>query len=76
MKRIGTVVAVVVAALAAVPVAGAGNDAAQSKPQITTQVVGVQVAKVQRAQASVAMQRHLVQVSAAKRVSVQRVRAR
>ncbi|HET9436661.1 MAG TPA: hypothetical protein VFO64_00550 [Gaiellaceae bacterium] len=76
MKRIATAVAVATAALTAVPVAGAGNDAARSKPQLTAQVVDVQVAKVQRAKAAVSLQRHLVQVAYANRLTVQRVRVR
>lgn len=75
MKRIATVGAVV-AVFAAVPaVAAAGNDA-QVKPQVTAQVVDVQVAKVQRAQAAVSVQRHLVQVAHAKRFSLIRVHVR
>lgn len=67
MKRIATAIAVLATAGTAVPVAAAGNDAAQSRPQITAQVVGVQAAKVQRAQAAISLQRHLVQVAQAKR---------
>ena len=70
MKRIATIGAVVTAFAVAPAVAAGGNVAAQSKPQVTTQVVGVQVAKVQRAQAAITAQRHLVQVAQAKRVSL------
>ncbi len=77
MKRIVTVGAVVAAFAVAPAAATAGNVAAQSKPQVTTQVVrtqlvGVQVAKVQRAKAAVALQRHLVQVAHANRISLRR----
>jgi hypothetical protein len=70
MKRIATIGAVVTAFAVAPAVASAGNVAAQSKPQVKAQVVGVQIAKVQRAQAAVSMQRHLVQVAQAKRISL------
>ena len=70
MKRIATIGAIVTAFAVAPSVAAAGNVAAQSKPQVTAQVVGVQVAKVQRAQAAVSVQRHLVQVAQAKRISL------
>jgi hypothetical protein len=75
MKRIATIAVVVAAAAVAVPTATAQNRA-QVKPQITAQVVGVQVAKVQRAQAAVSLQRHLVQVAHAKRFSLQRTSIR
>lgn len=76
MKRIATIAAVLTAAAVAAPVAAAGNDAAQSKPQVTAQVVDIQVSKVQRAQAAVTVKRHLIQVSKAKRFSVLRMNAR
>jgi hypothetical protein len=66
---------VVTAAAVVVPTATAQNRA-QVKPQVTAQVVGIQVAKVQRAQAAVSLQRHLVQVAQAKRVSVLRAQLR
>ena len=75
MKRIATIAAVLVAAAVAVPTATAQNRP-QVKPQITAQVVGVQVAKVQRAQAAVSLQRHLVQIAYAKRFSAQRTPVR
>jgi hypothetical protein len=62
MKRIATVGAVITAFAAAPAVAAAGNDA-QIKPQVTAQIVDVQIAKVQRAQAAISLQRHLVQVA-------------
>ncbi len=70
MKRIATIGAVVTAFAVAPAVAAGGNVAAQSKPQIKAQVVGVQVARVQRAQAAISVQRHLVQVAQAKRFSL------
>ena len=75
MKRIATIAAVVTAAAVAVPTATAQNRA-QVMPQVTAQVVGVQVATVQRAQAAVSLQRHLVQIAYAKRVSLQRANVR
>jgi hypothetical protein len=75
MKRIATIAAVLTAAAVAVPTATAQNRA-QVKPQVTAQVVGIQVAKVQRAQAAVSLQRHLVQVAYAKRLSLQRANVR
>jgi hypothetical protein len=76
MKRIATAVAVVTAVAVAAPVAAAGNDIARSKPQVTAQVVDVQVAKVQRTKIAVSLQRHLVQVAHANRIAVTRVRGR
>lgn len=72
MKRIVTIGAVVTAFAVAPAVASAGNVTAQTRPQITAQVVGVQVAKVQRAQAAISLQRHLVQVAHANRISLRR----
>ncbi len=76
MKRIATIGAIVTAFAVAPSVAAAGNVAAQSKPQVRAQVVGVQVAKVQRVQAAVSVQRHLVQVAQAKRISLLRPQIR
>ena len=71
MKRIATIGAVLTAFAVAPAVAAAGNvAAAQSKPQVKAQVVGVQIAKVQRAQAAISAQRHLVQIAQAKRISL------
>ena len=72
MKRIATIGAIVTAFAVAPSVAAAGNVAAQSKPQL----VGVQVAKVQRAKAAISVQRHLVQVAQAKRISLLRPQLR
>jgi hypothetical protein len=69
MKRIATLGAVVAAFAVAPAVAAAENDV-QVKPQVTAQVVDVQIAKVQRAQVAVSVQRHLVQVAHAKRFSL------
>jgi hypothetical protein len=76
MKRIATIGAIVAAFAVAPSVAAAGNVAAQAKPQVSNQVVGVQVAKVQRTQAAISMQRHLVQVAQAKRFSLLRTQIR
>jgi hypothetical protein len=77
MKRIATIGAIATAFAVAPAVAAAGNVVAQSKPQNhKAQVVDVQVAKVQRAQAAVSLQRHLVQVAHAKRFSVIRTHVR
>ena len=69
MKRIATLGAIVTAFAVAPAVAAAGN-VAQVKPQVTVQVVDVQVAPVQRAQVATSLQRHLVQVAHAKRFSL------
>jgi hypothetical protein len=77
MKRIATIGAIVTAFAVAPAVAAAGNVVAQSKPQNhKAQVVDVQIAKVQRAQAAVSLQRHLVQVAYAKRFSLIRAHVR
>jgi hypothetical protein len=71
MKRIATIGAIATAFAVAPAVASAGNVVAQSKTQNhKTQVVYVYVAKVHRAQAAVALQRHLVQVAQVNRVSL------
>ena len=46
MKRIATIAAVLTTAAIVAPVATAGN-VAQIKPQVTAQIVGVQVANLQ-----------------------------
>ena len=77
MKRIATIGAIATAFAVAPAVAAAGNVVAQSKPQNhKAQVVDVQIAKVQRAQAAVSLQRHLVQVAHAKRFSIVRAHVR
>ena len=70
MKRNATIGAIITAFAVAPSVAAAGNNTAQVKPQVSAQVIGVQVAKVQRAQAAISVQRHLVQVAQAKRFSL------
>ena len=71
MRTIAITGAIVTAFAVAPAVAAAGNVVAQSKPQNhKAQVVDVQVAKVQRAQAATSLQRHLVQVAHAKRSSL------
>ena len=69
MKRIATIAAVLTTAAIVAPVATAGN-VAQIKPQITAQIVGVQVAKVQRANAAVTVQRVSSQRANARRFSI------
>jgi hypothetical protein len=70
MKRIATIGAIITVFAVAPSVAAAGNSSPQMKPQISAQVIGVQVARVQRAQVAISVQRHLVQVAQAKRFSV------
>jgi hypothetical protein len=76
MKRIATIGAVVTAFAVVPTVATAGNVSAQVKPQISAQVIGVQTSKIQRAQAAVSVQRHLVQVAQAKRMMLLRPQLR
>ena len=81
MKRIATIGAIVTAFAVAPSVAAAGNSAAQASPQVSAQVIGVQFAKVQRAQAAVSLQRHVIQrhlvrVAQAKRFSLLRAQIR
>ena len=70
MKRIATIAAVLTTAAIVAPVAAAGNISAQVKPQISAQIVGVQVAKVQRANAAVTVQRISSQRANARRFSI------
>jgi hypothetical protein len=70
MKRIATIGAIITAFAVAPSVAAAGNSTAQVKPQISAQVIGVQVTTVQRAQVAISVQRHLVQVAQAKRFTL------
>ena len=69
MKRIATFGAIVTA-FAVAPAVAAGGNNTQVKPLVNTQVVGMQFAKTQRAQAAVSVQRHLVQVANTKRFSL------
>ena len=70
MKRIATIGAIITAFAVAPSVASAGNSTAQAQPQVSAQVITVQISKVQRAQAAVSVQRHLVQIAQAKRFSL------
>jgi hypothetical protein len=67
MKPIATLAAIVVAFAIAPSLAAGGNFAAEMKPQLSAQVVGVQVTRAQRAQAAVSVQRHLAQLKLARR---------
>ena len=77
MKRIATIGAVITAFAVAPSLAAGGNFAAEIHPQVSAEVVGAQVAKTQvaktqvaradRAQAAVSVQRHLVQITLARR---------
>ena len=69
MKRIATIAAVVATAAIAVPSVAAAGNVVQVKPQVTAQIIGVQVANAQRAKAAVTIQRHTVQLANAKRFS-------
>ena len=70
MKRIATIGAIVTAFAVVPSVAAANNFSAQVRPQISAQVIGVQTSKVQRAQAAVSVQRHLVQVASSARIAM------
>jgi hypothetical protein len=76
MKRIATIGAIVTAFAVVPSVAAAGNSTTQVKPQISAQVIGVQVAKVQRVQVAISVQRRLVQVAHANRFSLLRAQVR
>ncbi len=70
MKRIATIGAIATAFAVAPALAAGGNVAQVELQSHEPQVVDVQMAKVQRAQAAVSLQRHLVQVAQAKRFSL------
>lgn len=70
MKRIATIAAVLTTAAIAVPSVAAGGNVAQVKPQITAQIVGAQIATVQRAKVAVSVQKISSQRSNAKRFSI------
>jgi len=79
MKRIATIGAVITAFAIAPSVASAGNVAQfkpQFKPQFKAQVIGAQVAKAQRAQVAVSVQRHRVQIAQAQRWAILRAQLR
>jgi hypothetical protein len=76
MKRIATIGAIITAFAVAPSVAAAGNIAVQTKQQVAAQVVGVQVAKAQRAQAAISVQRHRIQIAQAQRWSQLRAQLR
>jgi hypothetical protein len=66
MKRIATLGAIITAFAVAPSVGVAANKPAHVKPQLTAQVIGVQVSTVQRARvAALSVQRHRVMVSRA-----------
>ena len=74
MKRIATIGAVVTAFAVAPSLAAGATFAAEVHPQVSVQVVGtqvtrVEVAKVRRAQVAVTVQRQLVQVKLARRLA-------
>jgi hypothetical protein len=69
MKRIATIAAVLTTAAIVAPVAAAGN-VAQVKPQVSAQIARVQVAKVQRANTAVTVQRISSQRANARRFSI------
>ena len=70
MKRIATLGAIITVFAVAPSVAVGANKPALEKPQLTAQVVRVQTAKVQRAQAALSVQRHRVAISRAQGLSV------
>jgi hypothetical protein len=71
MRTIAITGAIATAFAVAPAVATAGNIGTQATVQNhKAQVVDVQVAKVQRAQAATSLQRHLVQVAHGKRFSL------
>jgi hypothetical protein len=70
VKRIATIAAILTTAAIAAPTVASAGNVAQVKLQITTQIIGVQTAKVQRAKAAVTIQRHTVQRANAKRFSI------
>ena len=75
MKRLATIGAVITAFAIAPSVASAGN-VAQLRPQLKVQVIGAQVAKAQRTQVAVSVQRHRVQVAQAQRWAILRAQLR
>jgi hypothetical protein len=70
VRRIATIGAVVTAFAVAPAIAAAGNNPAVAHTQVSTQLIGVQTPKVQRAQAAVSVQRHLVQVAQSRRITM------
>ena len=70
MKRIATIAAVLTTAAIAAPAVAAGGNVAQIRTQVRTQVIGVQVARVQRANAAVTVQRVSSQRAQAQRFSI------
>jgi hypothetical protein len=76
MKRIATIGAVITAFAAAPSVAAGGTVAAQAKPQVSAEVVGMQITNVRHATAAVSVQRHLVQIKLARRFAELRPQVR
>jgi hypothetical protein len=60
VKRIATIAAILTTAAIAVPSVASAGNVARAKVQISAQIVGVQTAKVHRANAAVTVQRHSV----------------
>ena len=69
MKRIATIGAVITAFAVAPSVAMAGGFAPETKPQVSAEVVGMQITNVRHATVAVSVQRHLVEVRLARRLA-------
>jgi hypothetical protein len=73
MKRIATIGAVITAFAVAPSVAMGGGFAAETRPQVSAEVVGmeitnVEITNVRHATTAVSAQRHLVQIKLARRL--------
>jgi hypothetical protein len=68
MKRIATIGAVITAFAVAPSIAAGGGFAPEAKPQVSAEVVGMQITNVRHATTAVSVQRHLVQIKLARRL--------
>jgi hypothetical protein len=68
MKRIATIGAVITAFAVAPSVAMGGGFAPETKPQVSAEVVDMQITNVRHATVAVSAQRHLVEIKLARRL--------
>jgi hypothetical protein len=69
VKRIATIGAVITAFALTPSVAMGGGFAPETKPQVSAEVVGMQITNVRHATVAVSVQRHLVEVRLARRLA-------
>lgn len=69
MKRIAAIGAVITAFAVAPSVAMGGGFALETRPQVSAEVVDMQITNVRHATVAVSVQRHLVEIKLARRLA-------